>query len=502
MSMEERQLEPIGYEALIQHFGLSVMPHYRSSYISTTGKPSIIYDNQHETHIFSKHYRLKDSSPTNQLEFALKYDGVNLEIITKAFQKLEINELTQYIQNSPTGKYARIIWYLYEWLMGEKLKIDDVKQGNYVILLDDKKYYTGRQVRSRRHRVINNTLGNKNFCPFIRKTEKLIWYENLALDEKANKLIESYDPNIVARAAQYLFTKETISSYKIERETPSKKREERYVDLLSTAHSISELTKDRLIKLQQSTVEKRFANYDYRTDQNYVGETINPYLQKIHYISPKPNDLDFLMQGILESLSNMMSEKIHPIVIATAISFGFVFIHPFDDGNGRLHRFLIHYVLSHLNFTPEGIIFPVSAVMVENMKDYDAVLESFSKPLMNQIQYEQYPEGEVAVLEDSRLYYQYIDYTRFAEYLFSCVEKTIASDFQEELDFLVNYDAAKIAVQNIIDMPDRLLDLMIKFVYQNKGTLSKNKRKQYFDMLTDEEIAEMETAIRQAMELD
>ncbi len=34
------------------------------------------------------------------------------------------------------------------------------------------------------------------------------------------------------------------------------------------------------------------------------------------------------------------------------VGFGFVFLHPFEDGNGRLHRYLIHHVLSARQFTP------------------------------------------------------------------------------------------------------------------------------------------------------
>jgi Fic family protein len=41
---------------------------------------------------------------------------------------------------------------------------------------------------------------------------------------------------------------------------------------------------------------------------------------------------------------------IDPVVYAAA--FGFVFIHPFIDGNGRLHRYLLHEELSTLGFTP------------------------------------------------------------------------------------------------------------------------------------------------------
>ena len=74
------------------------------------------------------------------------------------------------------------------------------------------------------------------------------------------------------------------------------------------------------------------------------------------------------MQDLLLSLERMIDSAVNPVIIA-ATSFGFVYIHPFEDGNGRLHRFLIHYVLAGTSFTPSGIIFPVSAIMLATEKN-------------------------------------------------------------------------------------------------------------------------------------
>src|SRR5262249_54333380 len=143
-----------------------------------------------------------------------------------------------------------------------------------------------------------------------------------------------------------------------------------------------------------------------------------------------------------------------PVSIAAAIAFGFVFIHPFEDGNGRLHRFLIHYIFTRTGFVPRGVIFPVSAVILKELAAYDRLLESFSKPLLSLLKdYTIDREGRLKVDEETRIHYRYIDYTRFAEYLFECVEKTIYTDFQQELEFLVNFDKVKKSIQNIVDMP-------------------------------------------------
>ena len=99
--------------------------------------------------------------------------------------------------------------------------------------------------------------------------------------------------------------------------------------------------------------------------------------------------------------------------------------------------------------------------------------------------------GILTVDEETKHFYQYIDFTNFAEYLFKCIEETINLHFAKELEFLVNYDRTKHAIQEIVDMPDRLIDLFIKMLIQNNGKLGRNKREKYFSMLTDEEIAEL-----------
>jgi fido (protein-threonine AMPylation protein) len=65
-----------------------------------------------------------------------------------------------------------------------------------------------------------------------------------------------------------------------------------------------------------------------------------------------------------------------------------VFIHPFEDGNGRIHRFLIHHSLAKLKFAPQGLLFPVSAAMLRDPKAYDAALNAFSGKIMPKIEYD------------------------------------------------------------------------------------------------------------------
>lgn len=492
---------PVGYKAIIDKLKLHTLPHYRESYIARQGRGKTIIDNHHEIHIYPKTYALKNENDLlEHLEFAIKYDGINFEIIKAFFEKTEKNDIVNYIQKQPTGIYSRKIWYLYEFLMKDQLPIKDSQRIKYVDLLDPKIYFTCLAIKSARHAINNNLLGNNKFCPLIRRTEVLEKYISSRLDNKAKVLLEKYDSHLIARACHYLYTKETMSSYQIEKEQPDQSRIVRFVNLLQQASTIEYLTKKNLIELQNIIVDPRFKNMDYRDNQNYVGENVNPYLQKIHFISSKPEDISELMEGLLESLDRMLSTDMNPVIIAAAISFGFVFIHPFEDGNGRIHRFLIHYILSKKDFTPKNIIFPISSIMLQNSHDYDSALELFSKPLLSVLtKYDLTQDGIMTVKQDSKLCYQYIDFTMMAVYLFGCIEEAIYTHIEREILFLANYDKTKKALQEIVDMPDNQIDLFIKFVVQNNGKLASNKRNRYFSLLTDEEIKQFTKIINDIM---
>jgi hypothetical protein len=186
------------------------------------------------------------------------------------------------------------------------------------------------------------------------------------------------------------------------------------------------------------------------------------------------------------------------VVHAAAVAYGFVFLHPFEDGNGHIHRFLIHNVLARRKYTPAGIIFPVSAAMLKNLADYDGSLESFSRPLMALVEYSMDEQGRMTVQNDTAHWYRFIDMTPQAEALFRFVEQTIDTELVEELAFLVNYDQTKKAIQDVVDMPDRKIDLFIQACLQNNGRLSARKRASHFEFLSDAEVTRMEEAIRSA----
>ena len=490
-------LKLVGYGELVRRYFLEVIPHYVKSFIAEKGRRKTIIEGYRRTEIYTKRYDPGDNLE-DHLTFALKFEGINLEILNALFLVVDRKELERFIKETPAGKYARKIWFLYEYLMGKELNLDPSKVTNYVDLLDQSKYYTAKGIQQRRQKVTDNLLGDRLFCPMVRHTDNLKNYIDLQLDKKGMEVVGNYPEEVLRRAVSYLYTKETKSSFEIERATPDQKRAARFVELLRLADDRAFFNKPSLIELQQATVDERFANNDFRTDQNYVGQTVGFGNELVHFVAPKPEDIPELMDGMFYAYERMMSSEVHPVVIASAISFGFVFMHPFDDGNGRIHRFLIHNILAKKRFTPKGLIFPISATMLRKIKEYDEALGLFSKPLLPLLDYELDSDGRMKVKNETALHYKYIDMTAIAERLFGFIQETIETELVSELDFLLDYDKAKLAIRDVVDMPDRLIDLFIRLCIENNGRLSKNKRKTKFEQLTDKEVAQMEECLRNA----
>jgi hypothetical protein len=197
-----------GYEALIERYRLDVIPNWHRSFVAVETQ---VHKIEKDGNTVREHYPERywpGESAGEQLEFALKYDGINLSILFSVFKTMDEKELLGYLHSKPTGKYARRLWYLYEFLTGKKLPIDDMKQGNYVDLLDNERYYTldtGRSIK--RQRIRDNQLGDEHFCPTVRRTEKLQKVEANELQEKCQKIIAQYPESLLKRALSYLYTK-------------------------------------------------------------------------------------------------------------------------------------------------------------------------------------------------------------------------------------------------------------------------------------------------------
>jgi hypothetical protein len=494
---------PAGNEWLKTHYGLTNYTFTHSSYIGSNESIELT-SRGNIGQVYGPRYAVEAETAILHVEFALKYDDLDLDFLAAVFARIEIAEIKEFLAATPSGRYTRKVGFLYEFLTGKELITEKEVGGNYIDLLEPERYITGKVVKNPRWRINNNLLGDRNFCPVIRRTKTLSELLEKDIRQSIEGLKSEFPEDIFRRAAAYLYTKETRSSYEIEKEKPSPDRMERFITLLNRAGlrpTEEVLSRENLVALQNIIVDPRFAAADFRGFQNYVGESLPNYQSLLHYICPPPGMVETMMIGLQHAAEKTAGTE--AIVRAALFAFGFVFIHPFEDGNGRLHRFIIHDILVHDGMVPEGVIIPVSAHMLNNIKAYDQILEAYSKPLMQRIRYSMSEEGEVTITNPDEVqgYYRYPDLTPQATYLAETILATLQEDMPDELLFLLRYDEAKKEIQNIVDMPDRDINMMLIFLHQNKGVFPKRRREQ-FSKLTDEEIASMQTAYRKVYEID
>ena len=427
-----------------------------------------------------------------QLTFALKYEGVDLAVLKRLFLAIGAKPIEALIKDSPTGSYSRRIWFLYEWLLGARLDIPDIQRSSYVSALDEKKQFAVAGVNSPRHRVRNNLPGTPEFCPVIFKTDTLTSLIAKNLKEKAIATIAKIPAEVMARTAAFLLLEDSKSSFAIESEFPPQNRIQRWGRAIGQAGK-QPLDTDELLRLQKIVIgDQRFIKMGMRDDSGFIGqrERDTGYPLPVH-ISARHEDLPNLIEGLL-NFDQGASKQLDAVLSAAILSFGFVYIHPYFDGNGRIHRYLIHHVLSQNGFNPVGVTFPVSAAILERIDDYIVTLETYSKRLLPSIDWNARKDGNVDVLNDTQDFYRYFDATPQAEFLYACVEKTIEEDLPNEAAYLQKYDNFKNQVDNFLDMSDRQVDLLFRFMRQNDGKLSKRALEKEFASLTDKEASTLE----------
>jgi hypothetical protein len=477
-----------GYSALIEAHDLKVP---RPDYLCAIGTKHKKYDLEC-WRIFTPRHKPNDSL-YGHLTFALKYEGIDLAILNALFQTIEAGDIETIIRSEPTGIYSRKLWFLWEWLRAEQLDIEDAATGNFIPLINSKLQYEGESRPSRRHRVRNNLPGTRNFCPLIRKTETLEHYRGKQLSETAVKNIGATHPDLLSRAAAFLLLKDSKASYTIEGETPPQSRIERWGRIIGEAGQ-RKLSIPELEHLQTLVIaDSRFIGHGLRTEGGFVGEHDRATgMPMPDHISARAEDLNTLLSGLIETYEFLSDDDFDAVLMAAILAFGFVFIHPFEDGNGRIHRYLFHHVLADKGFVPQGLVFPVSAIILERIEEYRKILEHFSKPRLDLIEWRPTEKNNVEVLNETIDLYRYFDATKQAEFLFECVEETVNKTLPDEVEYLRKYDLLNEFIKNYIDMPDNLVDLLIRLLTQNTGKLSKRAREMEFEKLTSSEIRAIE----------
>jgi len=454
-------------------------------------------DGREEFIVYDKRY-WPGGEDIDHLIFALKHEGFDLLCLKLILGAIPLNELTASIKSRPIGIYIRKIWFLYEWFNDVALDIPECPKCKSVPLLNPEKYFTGEPIYIKRQRLYINVLGNRLFCPMIRKTPRLMEYIASDLSAKTEGVIGTISRGVIARAASFLLLADSRASFAIEGERMPVNRVERWGKAVLQAGKIP-LTKAEIIRLQKLVIKDlRFTHPGFRDEGVFLGERDNEGSPLPEFIGARPDNLDELVEAMINADGELAGSNLDPVLHAAAIAFGFVYIHPLEDGNGRLHRYLLHHVLASREFSPAGFVFPVSSVMLKRIDEYRDVLQRHTRPLMDIIEWEITDKQNVKVLNQTRDLYSYYDCTEACEFLYSCVDQTVNEDLPKELLYLQSHDRAMQEISNRFDIPDNKIKKIIIFVRQNDGVFPMRRRKGEFEKLTNAELDQIVKIINES----
>jgi hypothetical protein len=487
--------KPAGYAALIDAFGLEVPLPIR---LSAIGASHRVFESGSWRFFTPRHE--PEASIAGHLIFALKNEGLDLAVLRRLFMATGPDPIVDLVRAKPTSSYARRLWFLYEWLLEARLDLPDADRGNYVSAVDPEQQFAREGALSQRHRVRDNLPGTVNFCPLVFRTPLLASYDENNLRQRAQAAVSDIPLEFLARASASLLLKDTRSSYAIEGEHPALDRLNRWGRAISEAGQRA-LDMPEFLRLQRIVIEDaRFLRMGLRSEGGFVGiherDTMAPIPD---HISAKAQDLEALMNGLVSF--DAMSGEIDPIIAAAALAFGFVYIHPFEDGNGRLHRYLIHHIFAKRYFMPPSVTFPVSAAILEHLAEYRATLETYSRRLLPCVKWRPTSNNNIEVLNDTLDFYRYFDATPHAEFLYRSVVRTIEYHLPREVIFLYQKEYFHEQISHLIDLPERRLDLLWNFLQQNKGKLSRRAQNREFAGLTAAEARRIEEIFEHASEL-
>jgi len=505
-----------GYKWLSEKYDVAPVQPFRVRSVIGSARSSAA-SNGFTVETYPAHYQ-PDATLSAHLTFALKYEGVELDFLNRLFEVTGPEPIAKWTLEEPTGAYARRCGFLYEWLTDSILEGVGDAGGNYVDVLDSSQYLTATVPdKVRRWRINNNLPGARAFCPMVDFGAQGL-ADPAPLRAEIDQMLDEFGLETIERAVNWLTIKESKASFAIESEGKEEDRIRRLARAMSThcGKIESALTDEGMLTIQQAIMSDKMvgARLGIRRSPVFVGHTNSFFEPVIDYVAPHHDMVVEMMEGLRAFEQRTRGQS--PLLRAAALSFGFVYIHPLGDGNGRLSRFLINDILRRDGFLPAPVILPVSAVISENAirrAAYDAALERLSRPLMATmnpvckfgatLKHEDGVESNLHVADWNLglATWRYADLTFQSEYLVDVIRHSIQHGLKDEAVYLLRYDNACNSLKEIIEGRDEDYAAIIRSLVTHMGVSGKLRR-MYPGVFSDEELAQrVERAVFKAFEL-
>lgn len=471
-----------GYSYLIEAMSLSVCPLKRSAVVKPVTRISVIGD----ALAVPASVAPAEGDFLAHILFALKHEGTHLAVLAQALPRIPAESLLNELAKAPNGIYLRKACFLWEHFTALRLDHKIPVRGAPAPLFDPVRYLTGPAIRNPRWRIDFNGLGSLDYCATVERNETIERLLDFDILGRSATFVSSLPPGIMDRAINWAYLHETRDSFAIEKEAPSEDKSRRFIQLLRKAHERAPLTEEYLVSLQNSTIRNPFdLAAAFRHEQNHLHNGLRG-AAGVSYVPPPPALCRELM-GELMRFANEAPLLIDPLVAAAVVSFGFVFLHPFMDGNGRLSRFLVHQTLCRSGALASGLLLPVSVAMKREEQRYLETLQDFSRPARTFWDV-RWVDGDNLSFDftGDPAVYRYWDATAAVAFTLEMARQALEVELRDETRFLQHYDQIVAAVNDRYDVRGSDLSNLVMMCLENQGVVSKNRRKQYQYSVSDE----------------
>ncbi|MDR7149819.1 hypothetical protein J2W49_001774 [Hydrogenophaga palleronii] len=412
--------------------------------------------------------------------FALKHEQINLHLLALALKRVPSSDMEASFAATPNGVYIRTACCLWEMVTGKSLATNGATiTAPYQEVFDPVQFFVGESRKSAKWRVDFNGLGDISFCPIVRKTPGI--QQLLAEDvlKQARAFAENTNTEMLDRALGWAYMSETEGSFAIEGEVPTQDKARAFTQLLQHASDPKALTEELLCELQRMSITNPFDKaWEFRSEQNRLQKGVGA--AGVRYVPPRPEMVVPLMTPLM-ALANRPPKGLDPLVHAAIISFGFVYIHPFMDGNGRLSRFLVHHCLGQSNALPTAFVLPVSVALRRHEDAYLEALHAFSKPARELCHVTWGGDANYAFdwLPEADEAFRFMDLTACVEFTMRMAQVALQKDLLGEAQWLGDFDLVYAQIKARFDIRDNDLSHLVAAAFHNGGVVSKNIRKKY-----------------------
>ncbi|RYH50403.1 MAG: Fic family protein, partial [Alcaligenaceae bacterium] len=401
-------------------------------------------------------------------------------IADEAMKQVSADEVVDALTQQPFSAYVRRIAFIWQKANGEELRLPWEPAGNYTQMFDPEDYFTGNSwEREPRLRVDFNGIGPYEYCPVVRRDDALQANGTEVLQRLKQWADDPLNAEILDRVMSWAYLSETRDSYAIENETPSPTKEQTFLQAMKHLQDRTHLTEEYLVGLQNVVIsDPSRAEQEFRSHQNWLQRGGHGSLA-VRYVPPPPEALESLMGGFMRMAN--AHDDVPPLIKAALVSFGFVFLHPFIDGNGRLSRLLAHHSLNFQNVLPDlngsPALLPLSVAMKKNEREYLAALESFSKPARALWEVIYIADNDfVFNFKSSPMAYAHWDGQAAAQFITACAESALLQSLIDEAVFIHAYDTVFEKIDRTYDLPNRTINLLIQWIRQNGCKMPERRR--------------------------